>query len=442
MLIETPSLLITDDDPGFRETLRVVFEPRGFRTLLAGDGEEALQIVHQEQVHVVLLDVHMPKLTGLETLRADEGVPGDAAVHPLVGPVGRPDRRAGPAGPRLLRPLQDGHDPTDHRRRVPGVAAELRLARLTTIPDAMAKVLVTGGSGFIGTHLVAALAARGDEVTCLVRNTSRVDSLRQAGARLVYGDVTDRESLAAAVAGQGVVYHLAGRTQSLLPRQFYAVNGRGVANVARACAGQTTPPVLVSVSSLAAAGPAANGQPKTESDRSAPVSHYGHSKRAGERAAEAFAHRVPITIVRPPIVLGEGDRLGLPLFRSIARFGVHMVPGFRRRRFSLIHAADLVQLLILAARCARSEPAHMCTACTSSARPPGPRVHCEQAVPARRAIYFAACEEDPTYADLGRMVARPWGGGWCWWFPRPRRWCGWWPGRARPSPGSAATRSL
>ena len=69
MLLETPSLLITDDDPGFRETLRVVFEPKGFRTLLAGDGEEALKIVHHEMVHVVLLDMHMPKLTGLETLR-------------------------------------------------------------------------------------------------------------------------------------------------------------------------------------------------------------------------------------------------------------------------------------------------------------------------------------------------------------------------------------
>jgi CheY-like chemotaxis protein len=69
MLLETPTLLIADDDPGFRETLNVVFEPRGFRTLLAGDGEEALEIVHSETVHVVLMDVHMPKLTGLETLR-------------------------------------------------------------------------------------------------------------------------------------------------------------------------------------------------------------------------------------------------------------------------------------------------------------------------------------------------------------------------------------
>jgi DNA-binding NtrC family response regulator len=69
MLLRTPSLLITDDDPDFRETLQVVFAPRGFRTLLAGDGEEALKIVRNQEVHLLLLDMHMPKLTGLETLR-------------------------------------------------------------------------------------------------------------------------------------------------------------------------------------------------------------------------------------------------------------------------------------------------------------------------------------------------------------------------------------
>jgi len=69
MRVESPSLLITDDDPDFRETLRDVFEPRGFRTLTAGDGEEALHIVCTQEVHLLLLDVHMPRLTGLETLR-------------------------------------------------------------------------------------------------------------------------------------------------------------------------------------------------------------------------------------------------------------------------------------------------------------------------------------------------------------------------------------
>ncbi len=69
MVIEAPSLLITDDDAAFRETLQEVLEPQGFRTLLAGDGEEALQIVRNEVVHVALFDMHMPRLTGLETLR-------------------------------------------------------------------------------------------------------------------------------------------------------------------------------------------------------------------------------------------------------------------------------------------------------------------------------------------------------------------------------------
>jgi CheY-like chemotaxis protein len=69
MLLETPSLLITDDDQGYRETLRGVFEPRGINTLLASNGEEAVKIVQNECVHLVLLDMHMPKLSGLETLQ-------------------------------------------------------------------------------------------------------------------------------------------------------------------------------------------------------------------------------------------------------------------------------------------------------------------------------------------------------------------------------------
>ena len=62
------SILITDDDRGCREALRDIFEPEGFRTLLAESGEEAIDIVHEEPVHLALLDMHMPRLTGLETL--------------------------------------------------------------------------------------------------------------------------------------------------------------------------------------------------------------------------------------------------------------------------------------------------------------------------------------------------------------------------------------
>jgi CheY-like chemotaxis protein len=63
------NVLITDDDRGCREAIRDIVEPRGFRTLLASSGEEAVDIVREEPIHVALLDMHMPNMTGLETVQ-------------------------------------------------------------------------------------------------------------------------------------------------------------------------------------------------------------------------------------------------------------------------------------------------------------------------------------------------------------------------------------
>jgi uncharacterized protein YbjT (DUF2867 family) len=79
----------------------------------------------------------------------------------------------------------------------------------------MAKCLVTGASGFIGTHLVRALIERGDEVSCLVRRTSKLVNLNGLPVQLVQGDITDAASLAPAVGNCDVVYHLAGLTKAL-----------------------------------------------------------------------------------------------------------------------------------------------------------------------------------------------------------------------------------
>lgn len=67
-MVRFPSLLITDDDRDLRETLREVFRRCGYHTLLAADGQEAVQIVQQDEVHLVLIDHHMPRLTGLEAI--------------------------------------------------------------------------------------------------------------------------------------------------------------------------------------------------------------------------------------------------------------------------------------------------------------------------------------------------------------------------------------
>jgi nucleoside-diphosphate-sugar epimerase len=252
----------------------------------------------------------------------------------------------------------------------------------------MAKVLVTGGSGFIGGFLTEMLLAQGDDVVCLVRKTSHVERLQTLGARLTSGDVTDPESLPAALSGIEIVYHVAGCIKALDRHAFHQVNCDGTVNVLRACSLQPQPPVTVLVSSLAAAGPSPDGRLRTEADQPAPVSEYGRSKRAAELAAEQFAAEVPITVVRPSIVFGPGDHTTLPLFRPVSRFGVQVSAGLTQFRYSLIHVTDLARLLILAAqRGKRLAPPQ-----------PGDRA------PPHQGYYFAACEQHPTYAELAQTI--------------------------------------
>jgi nucleoside-diphosphate-sugar epimerase len=258
----------------------------------------------------------------------------------------------------------------------------------------MARVLVTGASGFIGKRLVAALVDRGDDVTCLVQASSTLEPLLKLGARLITGDITRADTLHAAVAEVDQVYHLAGLTRAFDLPSFCRVNEDGVRNIVEACARRTTPPVVVLVSSLAAAGPTANpDQFRRESDPAGPVSNYGRSKRAGEIAAETRAADLPITIVRPPIVVGPGDSTSLSLFRGIKRFRSFFVVG-PRQRFSIIHVADLANALIAAAHHGERLP------------PSSPGQNNSENNLAGQGFYFAAANEHITFGQLGRWIGR------------------------------------
>lgn len=205
-------------------------------------------------------------------------------------------------------------------------------------------VFVTGGTGFVGAHLVRALLERGDRVTCLVRRPELADRLGWRDVRLVRGDLDDAAALLQGCEGAELVFHVAGRVIAKDALQFMATNRDGTANVLEA-AEEHGVSRFVLVSSLAAAGPTVPGEPIDESRHPAPVTDYGRSKLAAEVLVRAMPF--PWTIVRPPVVYGEWDRGTLKLFQ-LARAPVAPVFGDGSQELSVIHADDLAGALIAA----------------------------------------------------------------------------------------------
>jgi dihydroflavonol-4-reductase len=208
---------------------------------------------------------------------------------------------------------------------------------------------VTGATGFIGSHLVDLLVARGARVSCLVRQPSK--ARLPAGVRLVAGSLADEAALRAAAEKADAVFHLAGRVGAWRPSTLDEVNRAGTARVLEAVARVAPSAHFVHLSSLSAAGPSQRGTPRVESDPDAPVSAYGRSKLSGEGAVKAGPVRY--TILRPPAVYGPRDRAFLPLFR-LARHGIAPIAGDPDQELSLVEVHDLVRAIacVVTPRCA------------------------------------------------------------------------------------------
>jgi nucleoside-diphosphate-sugar epimerase len=211
--------------------------------------------------------------------------------------------------------------------------------------------VVTGSTGFIGSHLVDALLARGATVRALVRPETPV-ARRDPRIEHWEADLLDDRSVRESPVWWGAthVFHLAGVTKGRTLSHFRAGNVFPTANLLAALAArQGPPPRVVLVSSQAAAGPAADGErPVREIDRPVPVEAYGRSKLQAEQAVVRYRDVLPITIVRPSAVYGPRDRDFLKVFRQASRrIALHAVP--RDHAFSLVHVTDLVRALILAA---------------------------------------------------------------------------------------------
>jgi nucleoside-diphosphate-sugar epimerase len=210
------------------------------------------------------------------------------------------------------------------------------------------KALVTGGTGFIGSHLVEALLKEGIEVRCLVRDLSRLSWLAGLDVEAVRGDCAAPAGLLGAVKGVDYVFHAAGITKAVKARDYYRVNAQGTENLLQAAikeAGRIKKFVLVS--SQAAAGPSEEGKPRREDDPPEPVSDYGRSKLEAERHALSAKEELNIAIVRPTAVYGPRDRDILTFFKMVSR-------GFRtafseKRLLSVCYVSDIVEGTIKAA---------------------------------------------------------------------------------------------
>jgi dihydroflavonol-4-reductase len=209
------------------------------------------------------------------------------------------------------------------------------------------KALVTGATGFVGSHLTEALRRRGDEVTVLARSATKASTLAPLEVRVVNGDLQDPLALARAVEGQDVIYHVAGVIAARTEVDFFRANRDGTAQLATAAEGGGSPR-FVFVSSMAAAGPSRRGTPLVGTEPAHPVTAYGRSKLAAEQVVTGS--RLPWSIVRPPMVYGPRDLEVLKVFR-LARLGLAPVFGDGTQELSAVHGADLAAALMAVGTC-------------------------------------------------------------------------------------------
>jgi nucleoside-diphosphate-sugar epimerase len=210
--------------------------------------------------------------------------------------------------------------------------------------------LVTGGNGFIGSHLVEALLKRGYRVRCLVRKTSNLQWLKGLQVEYVYGDITVASSLPDAVDGVDYVYHLAGAVEARDDEAFFTVNVQGTRNLLQACVDGSSPlKRFVLASSQSASGPCEEAACMDESDIPHPISPYGRSNLKAEGVVLSYADRVPVTIIRPPAVYGPRDTMILAYFKAV-QMGIKPLLGLTHRKYiSLVYVCDLIDGFLQAA---------------------------------------------------------------------------------------------
>lgn len=237
-------------------------------------------------------------------------------------------------------------------------------------------LLITGATGFVGSHVLEAHNSRNVQLRALVRKESDARRLEAEGIACVRGALEQADSLKRAVQGADVVLHLAAATKARSPGDYARANAAGTQALIQAMlAVEPRPKRLIYLSSLAAVGPSRDGRAVTRDDVPAPLTAYGRTKLAGEQLCLAAGDTLDVAILRAPAVYGPRDRDVYEVFR-LAKYGLVPLPGGPVRRLQMIHVSDLVRALLAAA-----------------------------ASDAARGIYHVAEARSYAWADMARMIA-------------------------------------
>lgn len=217
------------------------------------------------------------------------------------------------------------------------------------------KTLVTGATGFIGTHLVKTLVEKGRDVRCLVRKTSNTQYLKDSGVELYYGDLLSKDSLKGIANGINIVYHLAGEVYSNRCRDYYKINVSGTKNLLEECLPANIERFIY-LSSIAAVGPS-SGILLTEQSPCRPVNPYGKSKLETEKILVNYFDRFgfPIVILRAPIVYGPlGQHNIITKILNMISKGRFFFVGDGKNLRSLCYVDNLIQGLTRIEKCENS----------------------------------------------------------------------------------------
>ncbi|MDY0151167.1 MAG: NAD-dependent epimerase/dehydratase family protein [Candidatus Cloacimonas sp.] len=206
------------------------------------------------------------------------------------------------------------------------------------------KIAITGANGFVGSNLIQHFQSCGHEVYALVRPSAKLHLL-SPGTNTVFTNFNDHASLLLAFSGMDVVIHNAGKTKALNHAEMMQANHGITQNIVRAINETESKPQLIYLSSQAASKPSYNNIPVKESDAENPLTSYGESKLAAERAIREQC-QTHFTIIRPCSVYGGGDRDFLNLFKMVKR-GFSFQIGAVDKYLNMIHVSELAAFINL-----------------------------------------------------------------------------------------------